>query len=188
MKFMVMGNRRRLVVAGAMAALLWVGTAAAQGTLVGATQGGVRSSALENQADALMQQLGYGDALPGVSGQQRAGITGLGPNGHRRFGGGPGVGFAGSGNSGALAVQNQAQNLRRQLRLGVEVGQTPPLPRAPTGLVPPVPGLARPDGLSSRNPAMAGVGGIPGQDSPYTSSGNAAGFRPYPTYPIGGPR
>lgn len=146
------GALRVGLAAAVCAAILSSGPAWARGDDVG--RKALPSTQLHGQATQLLQRLGYGAALTGGGQSQQA----------------------------ELGLNDSAAHMQQQLRTGMGVGVTLPLSSLQAGVLPDIPqsrAKIQPRGLSSTNPAIAGLGGIPGQNSPYTSSGNAAGYRPY---------
>lgn len=110
-----------------------------------------------NQAALMLRRLGYTSAMNGSGGQSAAA-------------------------SGDLLSRYSAAQMQQRLRGGGGLDMASPGLQLKPGIstdVPPSPALAQPRGLSSANPNISITGGIPGQNSPLTSSGNAAGYRPY---------
>lgn len=120
---------------------------------VGQRTAGVRSSlqlAPRSQADELLNQLGYGAALAGGS----LAVQSRSADGQQA--------------TQDLAPHSQALQTLTELRGGPVRGEALDLG-----------GATAPRGAVNAMPRI-GYGGVSGQDSPYTSTGNAAGFTPYP--------
>lgn len=122
----------------------------------GALKGNSLQLAPRSQADALLQRLGYGAA-----------VTGGGQAVQARS-------VDGRMASDDQAPRSQALQMMTGLRSGGAAGDdlAAPVPRS---------GGSTPGSLAGSVPG-AGYAGIPGQNSPYTSTGNAAGVTPYPDY------